>query len=63
MDPNGNLKEILDEDEEELMYDYIQDDDDDEEINVDDYSSEQRMLTTRPDGMPEKSKITFKVCK
>ena len=52
MDPNGNLKEILDEDEEELLYDYIQEDDDDEEIDVDDYSSEQRMLTTRPEGMP-----------
>ena len=62
MDPNGNLKEILDEDEEELLYDYIQEDDDDEEIDVDDYSSEQRMLTTRPEGMPEKSKLTFKVC-
>ena len=36
--------------------------DDDEEIDVDDYSSEQRMLTTRPEGMPEKSKLTFKVC-
>ena len=62
MDPNGTLKEILNEDEEELLYDYIEDDDD-EEIDVDDYSSEQRMLTTRPEGMPEKSKLTLKVCK
>ena len=59
MDPNGNLKEIENEEEEGLLFDYLLDDND--EIDVDDYSSEQRMLTTRPEGMPEKSTLTLKV--
>ena len=59
MDPNGNLKEIEDEEEEGLLFDNLRDDDD--EIDVDDYSSEQRMLTTRPEGMPEISTLTLKV--
>ena len=61
MDPNGNLKAVEGEEEEGLLFDYLQDDDGNDEIDVDDYSSEQRMLTTRPEGMPEISTLTLKV--